>query len=604
MARHSKKAGKNRTKRKIKGGMKRINPSLRSNFDAILEMIRTPGARLTKVSGTSLKGFLFKLEIPPVRGTEQFLGVNPEGTDFSVAVYSLVFKFCVASEEVEELEPLVLKKEKDPIRKETELLRGFYEEAKTQQEIFRYTLQPSGKNICPAIVDFSFFDSSSANVFLQSLIPLAPAGPVPEQSLLSTLKKRVGFREPLPQKDDALTMLEYLLRNVVRDKHLGLIIMELVDRDYGQLETQLDDAREAQDILETRDDLSSADLSGFERVLDIYDDSCRKAAALLLVQAIKCNKFPIDCHFGNILANSDGSKALLIDFGRILSYINLRTKEVNLEPFPQGISGMSPRDEIVAVITRYNEVSKSDYYEDIEEILSFDPTDLWVDDAPRRAAVKAPSYAESRVPGERREKDDDEEYLPSDEEMGVVERKDNSFDAVLERVHKIMKFMSCIDYACMSIFYPDLEEQTPQMVELIINIYDHNLTRNWLPLERRQRGALRDEPPPNWVELSKSPHFRSNVVEILRTFRQFTEGFVRGVINPLSSDALERASQSRTGPGSEPSLFSARPDMKEHDRTRYFTGSPPKAAPRRKGGAKTFKKSGFKKTRMRRKNKN
>jgi hypothetical protein len=122
----------------------------------------------------------------------------------------------------------------------------------------------------------------------------------------------------------------------------------------------------------------------------------------------------------------------------------------------------------------------------------------------------------------------------------------------------------------MSIFYPDLEEQTPQMVELIISIYDLDLTRNWLPVEQRQSRYRKDPPPPDWARLIKSPRFKSNAVEILRIFRGLTSGFVRGVQNPLSSDALDRASQSESG--TEPSLFSAR-SLSEHNRTGYFSGN-------------------------------
>jgi hypothetical protein len=153
----------------------------------------------------------------------------------------------------------------------------------------------------------------------------------------------------------------------------------------------------------------------------------------------------------------------------------------------------------------------------------------------------------------------------------------------------------------MSIFYPDLEEQTPQLIELIINIYDLNLTRNWLPLERRPSRGRKNQLPPDWATLLESPRFRSNVVDILKIFRSLTTGFIRGVQNPLSGDALDRASQSE--PGSEPSLFLARP-LGEHNRSDYFIRS--------RGGAKfTFTplrilnlqkcKKGSKKTRIRRK---
>jgi hypothetical protein len=79
----------------MKGSGKKINKSI-SSWDAVNNMIHTKGAILSKISFSSLTGFIFKLTIPPESNYE-FTEMN--GT----AILSVVFKIVVISDRKEHL---------------------------------------------------------------------------------------------------------------------------------------------------------------------------------------------------------------------------------------------------------------------------------------------------------------------------------------------------------------------------------------------------------------------------------------------------------------------------------------------------------------------
>jgi len=554
MAKQNKRVGKNKTKKRIKGGMKRINAALKNNFEAILAMMRKPGARLTKISGSSLKGFIFKLDVPPVQENAEFLGVNENGTAFTRPIYSLVFKFCVVSPPGTnvagtKLPPLTLSngEAKD---KETEFLEGFADEAKMQQEIFLSTVTPIGKYICPAIVDFAYFTSADAAIFLNELKGLTPGAPAsapappvvarrttPGVSLLRgrSDRRRVGFQEPV-RIDDATIMLDYLLANVTGRKQLGLITMELASSDYGELEDQRERAIHAEEGLSDIEHygLTPEQVELSRMQIAVYNSSSAYTIALLLIEALKCKKFPWDCHTGNALAKSDGLKALLIDFGRTLAYyLAAGGDDRKYYPYPIASEDGAIDEDIIRV---YNQTSGSDYLTDVKAILALDVTSLFV----------------SRT---------------------------DPVDVVVSRVNNILRFMSCIDYAINSTFF-ELDDQSPQMIDLLVTMYGPDLTRDWYTPETK----------PNWASLGSSDFFRGRVLEVLPIFLHLAEGS-HATLNLLSGRALESATNPPDGAPRdfEPSLFSFRRGLKDYNRGSTF----------KKGGAKstfraTFRKSGAK----------
>jgi hypothetical protein len=570
MAKQNKKVGKNKTKKRIKGGMKRINAALKNNFEAILAMMRKPGARLTKISGSSLKGFIFKLDVPPVQENAEFLGVNENGTAFTRPIYSLVFKFCVVSPPGTDtkLPPLTLSngEAKD---KETEFLEGFADEAKMQQEIFLSTVTPIGKYICPAIVDFAYFTSADAAIFLNQLKGLTPGAPAsapappavarrttPGVSFLRgrSDRRRVGFQEPV-RIDDATIMLDYLLANVTGRKQLGLITMELASSDYGELEDQRERAIHAEEGLSDIEHygLTPEQVELSRMQIAVYNSSSAYTIALLLIEALKCKKFPWDCHTGNALAKSDGLKALLIDFGRTLAYyLAAGGDDRKYYPYPIASEAGAIDEDIIRV---YNQTSGSNYLTDVKAILALDVTSLFV----------------SRT---------------------------DPVDVVVSRVNNILRFMSCIDYAINSTFF-ELDDQSPQMIDLLVTMYGPDLTRDWYTPETK----------PDWTSLGSSDFFRGRVLEVLPIFLHLAEGS-HATLNLLSGRALESATNPPDGAPRdfEPSLFSFRRGLKDYNRgstlstlSTFRKGGAKSTSTFRKGRAKststfraTFRKSGAK----------
>ena len=92
---------KNGTKRKVKGGLKQKNPELTS-WQAVYKMISSPASTLTKIAYSSLKGYIFKLDVPASPENSEFFGLNASGTDFNVPIYSLIFKFAIISKNGDE----------------------------------------------------------------------------------------------------------------------------------------------------------------------------------------------------------------------------------------------------------------------------------------------------------------------------------------------------------------------------------------------------------------------------------------------------------------------------------------------------------------------
>jgi hypothetical protein len=309
--------------RKIKGGLKQKDPSLTS-WQAVYKMISNPASTLTKISYSSLKGYIFKLDVPPSPANSEFFGLNVAGTDFNVPIYSLIFKFAIISEGGdEELPEFSFDGELDSdgnqisYTKATENLNDFETESDIQQSIYLKTINPSGKPICLAVADFSYFDTASAG------------------TLLGQLRAKPG------NSPKVLGMLDYLMNtlNSNEDYQLGMITMELANSDFKEL----------------------SDLKSNE---DVFERDCNSALAQILILFTKLKILNYDSHAGNVLGKEDGTKTFLIDFGRTLNFQNRYRN-----PFPA---------EGRQIVDKYTDITKNTYELDKNEVLGFDVTALWV----------------------------------------------------------------------------------------------------------------------------------------------------------------------------------------------------------------------------------
>jgi len=301
--------------RKIKGGLKQKDPSL-SSWQAVYKMISNPASTLTKISYSSLKGYIFKLDVPARPENSEFFGLNDTATALNVNIYSLIFKFAIISKEGDEPLP-EFSFDGESYTKATENLNDFETESNIQQSIYLKTLTPSGKPICLAVADFSYFDTASAGTLLEQL--RAKRGNSPK----------------------VLGMLDYLMDtlNSNEEYQLGMITMELANSDFKEL----------------------SDLKTNESV---FKSDCNSALAQILILFTKLKILNYDSHAGNVLGKEDGKKTFLIDFGRTLNFQNRYRN-----PFPR------EGDEI---IERYESITKSTYSLDKNDVLGFNVTDLWV----------------------------------------------------------------------------------------------------------------------------------------------------------------------------------------------------------------------------------
>jgi hypothetical protein len=318
--------GNKNTRRKIKGGLKQKNPLITS-WQAVYKMIINPQSRLTKIAYSSLKGFIFRLDVPQIPDNSEFLGLNQSGTAFTVPIYSLIFKFSIISYEDENLPNLIIPGDKDqygnPLltgrEKEFEYLDEFKNEANIQQSIYLKTVNPTGKPICLAVVDFSIFDKPASDRLLREL-----------------LEK--------PTNDIVVnTMLQYLINNITSTRKLGMISMELANSDFRELSS-----------IENK---------------DAYNSDCIYAIAQILILFVKLKTLNYDCHSGNVLASitppiRDETRAVLIDFGRTLNFNES-------DPFS---------DDANEIMQTYQTIKNDggSFVVDLSEILNFDITSLYV----------------------------------------------------------------------------------------------------------------------------------------------------------------------------------------------------------------------------------
>ena len=389
--RQNKKITRKHNTRKIKGGLKQKNPDLTS-WQCVYKMISCPGARLSKIAFSSLKGFIFRLDVPPSPENSEFFGLNDTGTDFTKPVYSLIFKFAIIGENADdsELPNLVIPGDKTdngtPLpggrEKETEDLTSFKIEADIQQRIYTATVTPNGKPISLAVVDFSTFNKPASDALLRELLTKSGS-------------------------DTASRMLNYLITNVTPGRSLGLMTMELANPEFRELGSVEND--------------------------DAYYADCNYGLAQLFVLFAKLKTINYDCHMGNILASTlppaagggSDERAVLIDFGRTLNLTKPR-------PFPSDAG---------EIMEKYNVFSGSNFQRDLAEIIGYSITDFYVS-------------------------------------------RDTPEDVVIDRMQKVIKFISYLDYATNTTYFnmdPARGFDRPQLITLLDYIYgDGVISRGWI----------------------------------------------------------------------------------------------------------------------------
>jgi len=266
--------------RKFSGGVREIDLSV-SSFFAVLLMICARGAKLTPISYSSLKGFVFRLVIPSDLYS-QFFTLNPQKTAFNKRVVTLILKFEILSRDEEVLSPLIV--EGKSYGKETDRIIDFHNEAKTQQNIYKNTLWPNGHPISLSVADFSYFDIASADILLEKLKEIAD---VSSKLILGYLFRQLN-----------------LSPSYQYPRQLGMIAMEEASEGFMTI---------YQIVQSNGNEDASLQLD------------CLYAFAENIILFVKLKLLNYDCHLNNVMGkpkdiNVDTlDRAELIDFGKILN---------------------------------------------------------------------------------------------------------------------------------------------------------------------------------------------------------------------------------------------------------------------------------------------
>jgi hypothetical protein len=301
-------------KNNMKGGMRKKDTNL-TFWDAVKKMINVKGAILTKISESSLSGFIFRLNVPEDPENSEFFSLNDDKTKFSKPIYSLIFKIVIIGNE--DLPEYTFQDSEgiQNVSKQCETIGDFKEEAKIQQDIYLNTLKPNGSNICPSVIDFSLFDGKNSHSLLFDLNNLVR-------------RNDSGTRKMIQYLSETITDINILSEKV----GLGMITMELVDNTkYDQLYK-------------------------FSNRPRIYHNSCCYAIAEIVVLFLNLKLINYDCHSGNVLS-SDSGKSFLIDFGRT---VNTRTIRQTIKGYYNRLSTRNFDSDL----TELNKVDKTRFYTD------------------------------------------------------------------------------------------------------------------------------------------------------------------------------------------------------------------------------------------------
>jgi len=271
----------------IDGGLE-LKPSIESfdfdekthpvtNFDPVLLMLSEPSSVLDLITGDSLKGFIFKLNVQD--GKSSYTEFNLEEKK-QVEVTHFALKFVVISDTESSLDKF------DGNNKETDTAELFKTEAKMQQEIWKQTYLTYGGEIAPSVGNITFLEGSEDII-----------------DLLEYLKDR-----GVNTTQEAIEVIDYLknVYEINKGFKLGILLM----KNYENSKPYYEYFEEYIDLLNT----SPADvlLAAKKKYLNIRQKTLIKLLRLALLGYIH-----LDFHSGNSLNTEDS--CVIIDYGKAVS---------------------------------------------------------------------------------------------------------------------------------------------------------------------------------------------------------------------------------------------------------------------------------------------
>ena len=130
------------------GGLKLINIEKRG-FTPVYDMAVKDSSIVSLLTASSLKGFMFNLIVD--ESNSEYLTLN--GTQFTSVVTKFILKFVVITGN-----PNFYLGDYNGVRKSSESINTFFEEAKLQQHIWKKSITGGGPAICPSVANLSMFN--------------------------------------------------------------------------------------------------------------------------------------------------------------------------------------------------------------------------------------------------------------------------------------------------------------------------------------------------------------------------------------------------------------------------------------------------------------
>jgi hypothetical protein len=239
-------------------------------FKPIFDMLNHEHSTLKLLTASSLKGFIFILDVP--EKVSRYYDLNSDKMDFTQKVTSFIIKCAIVTPTNNEVSLGYYEK----TEKMSETPSSFYEEAKLQQFIWRESIIGGRSEICPSVANFSLFKNEQS-------IPL----------LELCLKKT--HKNPQSSK-----VFDFLLEKINKNNNFGLGMITMKNYNHSK-------------------PLSEYAFSNNP----LPDNELNQILSCVIIKVIRLfllNYIHLDLHSNNILVTFDKSKnkydCVIIDFGR------------------------------------------------------------------------------------------------------------------------------------------------------------------------------------------------------------------------------------------------------------------------------------------------
>lgn len=272
----------------MKGGVLLVDSIENNNstgIDAILYMMKDARSVIKPLTFSSLKGFLFELNVDKNVSRHKTLG---DTNEFDTLVTNYIFKIVAIDVKKKSILPPF-----NDIYKECETQDVFTQEAILQQEIYTKSIVNGCSPICPSIATFSILNNENALEFIKYVNLRLFIGETKYEEIIEYLQ--TIFDRSITLETGSTTL------------EMGLIVMPSIINSDNSISTTY------------RSYLKSIDFA--------YNDSITNLLVAQVIRLLFLRFFHFDLHSSNALVTLSPKSIFLIDFGRASNLLNNATDE-------------------------------------------------------------------------------------------------------------------------------------------------------------------------------------------------------------------------------------------------------------------------------------